>query len=634
MLILAKQLAKSIVTTRQHYLAPLCIFVLTFFVYFPAIQADFVMDDQKFYLDDPLMTAPDGLFRIWFHPLDNNNIWPYLPLTRTAFWLERQFNDPVDLRITHGVNILLHACAAMLLWGVLQARRMPGAGLAGILFAVHPIYVQSVAWIAERKNGMAGIFFILCFWSFFRFLQTRKLGWYALTLGVFVGAVLSKTSTVMIPILLIGMQIWFLYQRKGEGEKGRGERGEAGHGVSPLEEAQRILSKIVLPMLPFFGVAVAAGMMRVWVETEAFGAAGEEFLQSFGERLLLAGQIPFFYLQKMVLPYPLIFSYPRWPIELGQFGSYLPLLSIAITIVVLGRKLTTWGRPLFLALGSFLVLLFPVLGFFNNAWFRHSWVADHWVHLPSIPLIILASYGWIKGWEHWGIQSLRLPKWGSWVGGSCVVLILGWLTFQQTQIYRNYETLWLATLKHNPNSWLAYYNLGTMHLDAENYEPALHYFDQALQVHPKLALAYTNRGRVHMHYQQYEQALREFNTALGIDPRSFRDWANRGDVYFHLGQYQQALHDYDTALKIKPEYVKVHNNKGIIYLTIKQHNQALDAFNLAIQYDSTYSAAYVNRGQVYSEIQRLPDACQDWAKACQLGDCRVIEMDAVKRLCP
>ena len=172
--------------------------LLTLAVYYPAMDAQFIIDDNKFFVEDPLMTAPDGLIRIWFSPADNNHVWPYLPMTRTTFWIERQFTD-FNPQVSHWINIIFHLISAVFLWLVLKQWLKQGAWWIGLLFAVHPVYVQSVAWIAERKNVVAAVFYILCLWSYLQFEKKRLKTWYALALVLFLCALLSKTSVVMLP---------------------------------------------------------------------------------------------------------------------------------------------------------------------------------------------------------------------------------------------------------------------------------------------------------------------------------------------------------------------------------------------------------------------------------------------------
>ncbi len=533
-------------------LLPLQAFILlatTLVAYYPAFEAGAIMDDHEFFLGDPVMSDPQGWYRIWFHPLDNNGVWPYLPITRSIFWLERQIvgGEPLEaLAITHGVNVVLHGLSALILWLGLRSFQFRGAWWVGMLFALHPVYVQSVAWIAERKNGVAAIFFVLTLWAYgyfernrSRWKHTKQYAWYGLILILFVGSLLSKTSTIMLPVLFLFCRLWWnLAWHKAD----------------------------VLRLLPFFGVAVAMGLVRV-----AFEVHHSDL--EFGNRLLLAGHIPFFYISKFLIPYPLVFTYPQWDFSSIQLFHVLPLVSVACTGLLLVWKFRSWGRPGFLMLGAFLVLLFPVLGFFDNAWTRFSFVADHWVHLPSIPLVLGATAA-----VYWGIQQLPVLAsqkpastdktailLRSSLFGGILLLCVG-LTWNQTQIYRDRSTLWNNTLQHNPDAWMAHYDLGTLAMMQQRFRQAVDHFDQ--------------------------------------------------------------------VQRLRSSFVELFNNRGLAHFQLQNHRAAVADFNQAIQYQPNNSQFYNNRGLVYaSGFNNLPAACYDWQQACRLGSCAYYELGRQRGEC-
>ncbi len=596
----------------------LFLLLITFLIYYPATQAGLLMDDNLAFSEDPLMQTPDGLFRIWFHPEEHNGFWPYIPITRSTFWLEHQWSDG-DVPTAHIINIGLHALTAILLWLALRHFAIPGAWWVGLLFAVHPVYVQSVAWITERKNLVAGVFYVLTFWCYLHFDQkrisskNRTLAWggYGLALLVFGCALLSKTSTIMIPVLLIVARFWL---------------------NRSWERAD------FLRLLPFFLMAFGMGLLRVWYELTYFGAGGAEFTRSFVERLMVAGHIPFFYLQKLLIPYPLIFHYPKWSIDSGQITQFLPLLSIVLILGLLAWKFRNGGRPWLLAFLAFGIALFPVMGFFNNAWTRFSYVTDHWVHLPSIAILILIVQvcgALSRDTPSTGLanSSRLIQSYGSFLP-LCFILPFAFLTWNQAQLYRSDKVLWETTLKHNPNAWGAHYDLGSIHLEQGDAETALSYFNRAIELNSNAADVLTNRGTVYFELKQYQQALQDYDRALQINPAIVEVYNNRGLLYAERQHYEQALAEYNQALVYDPTVAAIYFNRGLVRSHLQQYEGALQDYTEALTRDPNYAKAYFQRGVLYWNLTRNPQqACPDFQQACQLGYCADLRTDSGKSIC-
>ncbi len=578
----------------------------TVVAYYPATEAGFIIDDDKFFLTDPLLQDPGGLWKIWSAPSQNNGVWPYIPITRSTFWLEQQWFGQTP-QVTHSLNIILHLISALLLWLGLRHFKVRGAWFIGMLFALHPIYVQSVAWIAERKNVVSAIFYFLSFWSFLYFDQKKYWRWYGIALLLFVCALLSKTSTIMLPVLLVFCRLWL-----GSSWK------KADIGL----------------LLPFFLLALGFGYLRIQFEFLFFGAADAQFALSFLERLLVAGHIPFFYLSKLVFPHPLIFTYPKWNIDPTQFTLYLPLFSLLIVAGILFWKYRDgWGKHIFLGLGSFLVALFPVLGFFNNAWTQFSFVADHWVHLPSVSVLILGTQGML--WccqviESKGFASPLAVKAVVW---SVVFLILGALTWQQTRLYDSHQTLWQGTLEHNPDAWIAHQELGREALEAEKYQQALQFFNTTLTYKKNHIHTYNNRGVTYIHLDQYDQAIEDFTRALQINPEFEEAYHNRGFAFAYLQKYEQAMQDYNNALRYNANYVAAYYNRGNLYGLLKQYKKAIADYDAALQINPNYAQVYQNRGLLHMRSGQQKQACMDWKRACQLGLCHYYHLAQKREDC-
>ena len=327
-------------------------------------HAGYIWDDDKYVTANPLLTAADGLKRIWFS-LDSPS--QYFPLVYTSFRFEHALwgLNPAGY---HWVNILLHGANALLVWRLLRALRVPGAWLAAALFALHPVQVESVAWITERKNVLMGFFFLLSLLSWVRFVETEaKDGWkfYGAALLFYVLALFSKTTACTIPAALL-LILWL--RRK------------------PINLAR--LTQIA----PFVVLGVAMGLVSIWWERNHQGTQGAIFSIGPIERILVASHAAWFYLGKLAWPAHLSFSYPRWPIFAADAVSYFwLLLTVVVALLVwFGRRFT--GRSVEVALLFFIATLAPVLGFIMLYTFRYSWVADHYQYLACIgPLALVAA---------------------------------------------------------------------------------------------------------------------------------------------------------------------------------------------------------------------------------------------------
>ena len=359
----------------------LAIAALVFVVFIPAYAYDyqrhdgFVWDDDDHYLNDHLVRAHDGWWRIWLDPqpgvvgeTGGAVVWNYWPLTRMTFWIERRLwgLDPRGtprLLGSHVVNVALHAANAVLLLALLRRLRLPGAELAALLFAVHPVGVESVAWITQRKALLSTLFFLASLVGWLRFTASGAARWYLFTSAAFLLALMAKTTTVMFPVVLVLLH-WY--------------------------QQQPWTRRAVLRLAPIFAMALVAGVTSIVFE-RYIGSTGEAWSASLAERVAAAGMITWFYLGKLILPLGLSFNYPRWQIDVTAVSSYLPSAAVLGVGALLWRFRSGWARPWILALGCFLVNLFPVLGFLDVYGMRYAHVADHWQYLAGISILALEA---------------------------------------------------------------------------------------------------------------------------------------------------------------------------------------------------------------------------------------------------
>lgn len=326
--------------------------------YWPVLHAGFIWDDDKHLTQNPCIAGPLGFAGIW-----TTAEATYYPLVLTTFWVEHALwgFEPAPY---HLVNVLVHAGCAVVLWLVLARLRVPGAWLGAALWALHPVQVESVAWVTEMKNTQSGFFCLLAILFFLKWRESRG-GWrYALALLFAASAVLSKSSTVMLPVVL-GLCWWW--------------------------EDERWRWRHAAPLAPFLFISAAASVWTIWEQKFHAGALGTDWALTWPQRLIIAGRDVWFYLGKLAWPHPLVFIYPRWQIEASDPLAYVPALAAAGALAYIGWHRNGRTRSLFFASTYFAISLFPVLGFFNVYYFRFSFVADHFQYLASMGPLALAG---------------------------------------------------------------------------------------------------------------------------------------------------------------------------------------------------------------------------------------------------
>lgn len=467
-------------------------------VYWPAMQGGFICDDISDVQTNTALSSWHGLWAIWAQPGTNAQ---YYPLTFTSFWLNYQAGglNPIGY---HLINVILHAANTLLVWRLLRVMRIPAAWFGAALFALHPVNVESVAYIDERKNVLSGFFFLCSLLAAIKFWLPdvgckRDLdesvanpfgSWkfYGLTFVLYLLALLSKTATLPLPAVIL-LLIWW-------------KRRPTLHDVTLLA--------------PLALVGVALGLVTMHLESHLTQTMNPSTL-SWLERCLLASRDVWFYLGKLIWPHPLIFSYPRWSIRASDWIAYLPLAALAIAVCVLWRYRLIWGRAGLFALAYFVALLFLMLGFFNIYYFRYSFVADHFQYLAGIgPLALAAAASAAAG--NWLRE--RFPVWLPRIASTALFSLLGTLSWQQAATYQTPETLWQVTLNRNPECAMAAVNLGQCLYQKGRINEAADLYRRALKLNPDIYEAVYNLAEVMHQSGQYADSIAIYERALKSDP--------------------------------------------------------------------------------------------------------------------
>ncbi|HUJ72967.1 MAG TPA: tetratricopeptide repeat protein, partial [Verrucomicrobiae bacterium] len=485
------------------------IIVLTVLAYLPALHGGFVWDDDFYVTENPTLRSLDGLRQIWTQPGIRSQ--QYYPLSFSGLWAQYQLWKLQPFGY-HLVNVLLHALNSILLWQVLRRLDLSGAWLAAAVFAVHPITVESVAWITEFKNVLSGMFTLLSLLAFLQFrplslpetVVTRDWRFYAPAILLFVCALLSKTAVCCLPVVIVVL-IWW--------------------------KQERVSRPDVLTVVPWFIASLVLGLLTVRVESPTPDADGTGPTLSILHAILLAGRALWFYAGKVFCPRQIAFIYPRWEIDARAPWQYLFPLGALVVLVALWVLRRRVGKGPLTGVLCFVAMLLPVLGFFNIFFFRYSYVTDHFQYLACIGLIAPAVSAATSTFQRAGPRVRRLGI----LAAIAVVLRLGVSTWGQAHIYQNLETLWRDAIAVNPRAMIARNNLGLVLYGQLQYRQAIDCFEQAVRVDPNFAEAQYNLGLVLTEIGQYSNALTHMRSALQSAPRFAKAENGLGFALLQLG---------------------------------------------------------------------------------------------------
>lgn len=554
--------AESTARKRRH-LQTAGLVLLVFIAYLPALGGGFIWDDNFYVTGSPVLRSWSGLWNIWVHP---STTLQYYPLVHTSFWIEYHLWE-LQAAGYHLINLLLHACVAVLLWHLLSALSVPGAFAAAMVFAVHPVHAESVAWITERKNVLSAIFYLAAAIEYFRFWPAQRLAefdrtrmrHYYAALALYVCALLSKTVTCTLPVAVLLVAWW---------KRGRVNRREW------------------MLMLPFLALGAALGLTTALMEKRLVGASGPQWDIPFLHRCIVAGHAVWFYAGKLFWPHPLIFFYPRWDVQhpgVLQYQWPLAVVGLVVALWLLRRNI---GRGPVTAVLFFIVTLGPALGFVNVYPMQFSFVADHFQYLASIGPIVLAS----------AVGTLLVSRKGinRSVGTTAgVIILIGFtgLTFRRTYILADAERLWLDTIDKNPNCWTAHNNYGRMLFRRGDLRDAKPHLQAALRLKPDCAEAYTNYGSVLAREGQFESAIAYFNKSLELDPKLAEAHMNLGNAYATKGDRTKSEEHYHAALSLEPNSAMAHYNYGYNLERWEDLSKARSEYNRALELDADFRAA-------------------------------------------
>jgi protein O-mannosyl-transferase len=574
-----RQIAEPFFPSRRRaFVFALVLAVVTIFAYRPAWNGGFLWDDDVYITNNELLTAPDGLRRIWFS-LDSPS--QYFPLVYTTFRVEHAIwgLDPTGY---HWVNLLLHVANALLVWLVLARLKVPGAWLAGAIFALHPVQVESVAWITERKNVLMGFFFLLALLAWIAFVDGRtKRPWlfYGLALILYLLALSAKTTACTLPAALF-LILWL--------------------------QRPPIRWKRVFQIIPFLVLGIAMGMLAMWWERYHQGTSRAVFtFLSPIERVLVASRAVWFYLSKLIWPSNLTFIYPRWDIAPTHLLNYAWLLAGVIACGALYFLRRYWGRSVEVAAGFFVVTLSPVLGFIMLYTFRYTFVADHYQYLACIGPIALASAGLANLADTFkNGRALILST------ALCVVAVLATLTWRQAAMYGDIDTLWRTTLARNSGCWMAHNNLGMVLFEKGQLDEAIRHYRRTLEMQPDFWDADYNLGTALLGKGQVDEAIFYCDKAVRMQPNDPDAHVAFANALLQKKRTDDAIAHYQKAVAIRPDYFFARYGLGHALL----EKGKLDA---AIEHSRAALLIQPNNADCHTVLAIALDEKGQWAEAIQ-----------------
>lgn len=568
--------------------------IATIFAYLPALWAGFIWDDPDYVTGNWTLRTLHGLWAIWFQP---SALPQYYPLVHTTFWIEYHLWN-LSPAGYHFDNVLLHAASALVLWRLLDRIGIPGGPIAAALFALHPINVESVAWVTERKNVLSGLLYLLALHVYFRqgaerFIFNRRA--YAIVLIFFVAALLSKSVTSTLPATILIIQ-WY---RGG-----------------------RLARRQIAAVLPMIAVGLAMGLVTARLEVTHVGATGTEWTLSLAQRCIIAARAVWFYAGKVLAPVSLTFVYPRWSIDPHDAAEWFWPMALLATLTGFAVLAFTRGHP-----GKredlddatvtrqraaraplagaiyFIITLAPALGLINIYPMRYTFVADHYAYLASLGLIVPAAALLCARRGEANVSSAR----GLRIGLTAVILVaLGLLTARQSEIYRDPMTLWTDTQTKNPNSWMVHANIaaacltspqpdlararaefeiaarleppdvpegefamGSMDQANRNFDAARADYRRVLNKDPHYAQAYVAIGEMENQLHHLDEAATAWRTAIQLNPRLPGPHYDLGTLAEQAGDFPSAEAEYRAELALRPDFNMANFNLGNLLLVHK-----------------------------------------------------------------
>lgn len=617
---------------RDAWVWAIVLCIVTVIAYAPSLGGGFIWDDPDYVVNNPNLRDLGGLWSIWTNIF---SLPQWYPLVHTTYWIEFHVYRAAGLGDPPGlwpmgyklVNLALHIATALMLWRLLCRLAVPGALLAAFVFAVHPVHVESVAWITERKNALSGFFYMAAFLAYCHAgFGSRVPGFeteqpqaqppvrdpkpetrtpaYMLALALFACALLSKTVTATFPAAVL-VVIWWKNGRIGWRD--------------------------IRPLIPFFILGAAMGSVTSYLERHHVGAVGAEWTHAptlageIAARTLIAGRAVWFYLGKLIWPSGLAFMYEKWSVAPGVWWQWMYPIAAVVGMVALFLARRRIGRAPLAAALLFVGTLFPALGFFNVYPHRYAYVADHFQHLASIAVTtgICSVLAMLFARKRWPASPAGAPV----ALAVLLVGVLATLTFRQSRVYLSEESLWLDTERKSPNAWIVYTNLGKIFADKPGgVDRAIAYHEKALALAPNVPDTWYNVAAIRAQQQRYDEAKAAFARAIELAVKNRPGSAVQLDSLLGMGRIAMT-HDNDPATaeryflearRVSPDYPLTHLYYAILLEHTGREVEAFEEYVTATERMPANFDAHYNLGNMLMRLRQYPQAADMFLKAVQI----------------
>ncbi|MEY2878680.1 MAG: hypothetical protein RLZZ15_1060 [Verrucomicrobiota bacterium] len=553
------------------------------FAYAPALAGGWVWDDSDDVLGNPLLRSLVGLRKIWFEPW---RLYDFYPLKYSVQWVQWQLwqDRPFGYHVT---SVVLHLVGALMFWRVLRQLGLRLAWVGALVFAIHPLTVESVAWISELKNTLALPPLLLAVSAFIEFEAEGKRAALLRSVAWFLVTMLCKTSAAMLPVFLL---LYFWWKR---GRLGRSE---------------------LLATLPHFAVSLALGLVTIWFQKYR-GLADEPIhLGGVGSRLTLAGVSAGFYFRQCVWPARMIPLYPPWKLAPLLAPALLGWAAVVAAAWWGWRRRATWGRHALLAGGWFFLALGPAIGVLPISFMHFSWVMDHIAYLALLGVVALG----VAGLE-WMLARAGKPARLALIGaaaGACAWLAIS--TRVYGKVFHDGETLWAYTVAHNPHAAMAHNNLSTYLLARGQTAAAREHLEIALRLIPDYPVALKNQAGFLHSDGDLAGAEALYRRALALKP-SFDDaHVALGYLLTSTGRASEAAEHYRLALKYYPENHAAYHGLGLVLRDAGHLPQAIAYFEAALTCQPDFPEAHNNLAATLRLAGRVPEAIPHYVAALRL----------------
>jgi tetratricopeptide (TPR) repeat protein len=605
--------------TDNKYLLLGIILLITLISYWPVLQnQSFVWDDEGYITNNPVVQSFQ-LKEIFTANVMGN----YHPVTVLVMAVEYFF---FGMKATgyHIINLLLHLLNVLLVFYLVVqlSRKTEVALVAALLFGIHPMHVESVAWISGLKDLLYTAFFLGSWIVYLKFLTSTKRKCYFLSLLLFLLSLLSKPMAVTLPVALL-LTDFFLCRKMNR--------------------------SVWLEKVPFFLLSLLFGFLAISTQKSSGNLSLLDFTVPQQWTFASFGFVS--YLVKLFFPVKLCAFYP-YPVNHPDafpviWYGYLAIVIALIILVFYSLRIT---KTIFFGFGIFAVTLFLVLQWLPVG---KAIMADRYSYLPSLAIFFLAAEGFYLLWQK-NFKWIAIPILGFFT------FLFSLFTFQRSEVWKSEITLWndvlskyenvpLAYLNrgiafakanemdkaiedigkaiqldtnypkaYNNNFAKAYYNRGNMYLNAGKSDMALKDFDKCIELNPGYVQAYFNRGNIHSDNAEYDKALADYSKAIELDPQEAKPYINRGFVYGMIKEYEKALKDFEKADKINPGNPETHFNRGIVYVNMGEYEKAVEAYTESLALNPNDAEAFFNRGYILIMLKKYKEAITDFTKVIEL----------------